>query len=269
LPLNLRHLTVIAVLGAFVLPAPGISREVPARSGVGKSGLAGRVNRALGRFVFAPDSSFFLYEWSRPFEWSPSSTGLPPAVSSRTQTFLYKVDMAASRASSELLLQPAAGGTYYLGDLSPNGSRVGIYEVDRDTNAIRAGSVKMLGSVGHVTWYASAPNASVLDRPAFWISDVEQAYQTVGSSAWVVANADDGTVRDCPSCGSMNREAGAENENKNKRSSTPAGLPPDAKFAGESADGNLSAYIVDSDEWLKLYVSKDREVQMLFETRKR
>src|SRR5690606_13399334 len=126
--------------------------------------------QALGRTAIAPDGSFFLYEWSRPYDWAPDYKGLPKAVAARTQTFLYKV--ATSTASgvgshgSEYLFYPAAGATYYLGTLSPDARYLSFYELDWDDKRIRAAVVLTNDGVSpKITWFDPVPDAARLDQP--------------------------------------------------------------------------------------------------------
>jgi|ADGO01.1.fsa_nt_gi hypothetical protein len=104
--------------------------------------------QALGRIIVAPDGMFFLYEWGKPyFGWVPDTDWMAPNAARRLETFLYKVDFTPHyeydvgrwKRTSEYLFYPNPGGTYWLGDLSPDSKKVAVYELDHDDDHVRAG----------------------------------------------------------------------------------------------------------------------------------
>lgn len=135
--------------------------------------------QSLGRVVTAPDGDFFLYEWSRPYNWAPDTKGIAPAATKRMQTWIYRVDTQISDATSRYLFHPGSGATYYLGNLSPDAKRVAVYELDRDDNSLKLGVVTFDDSVTpSITWFEQAPDSAKLELSPVWTSSDELVYPT-------------------------------------------------------------------------------------------
>jgi hypothetical protein len=240
-------------------------------------------HQGLGRFVTSHDSSFFLYEFARPFTWPPGNAGLAPAAAARKQHLIYKVttvgDWLFGNPKSELLFYPAAGATYYLGDLSPDSSRVSMYEIDRDDNRIRAAAVKTNDGISPQTiWFDLVPDSARLDELPMWTSNEEFVYP-IASGPTKLARASVATreAKPCADCdpamlkraaAALRAEAAALRKTSPKpltRPGTQFKLPEGARVFARSKAGDLEVYAVDTADLLRLMFRKDEEVFGLFE----
>lgn len=221
--------------------------------------------------IASPDGEFFLYEWMRPYNWVRDTKWLPPKTAERMQAWLYRVDVTYSDATSEYLFFPDPGSGYWLGDLSPDGTRVTFYELDNDEDKVKAGVWHLMDE--KLTWFETPPDAKRLDEPALWLSNEEVAYPAKSGSADLVkANVSTGKTSPCPEC----KEAWAA---RKKASSAPADLKPRDGFSEESAKilegarlvarspkGGLEVYLRDTPEVLAMMYRKgEREVEVIFE----
>lgn len=256
----------------------------------------------LGRFVVAPGSNFFLYEWSRPYEWAPDVDWLAPAAAKRMQTWIYKVDTNISSTTSEYLFHPSSACTYYLGSLAPNGKAVTFYEVNHDDNETKAGVVILDGSYPpRITRFKPAPDSARLELPPVWTSNEEFVYPT--KTGLVTANINGEPMKrdenaplvfggdwdmpvkalPCKDCkpGMLEEHlaqeqkeqhslvAAAKKKNTTKQSSPSSNsgdkVPENAKLVMHSADDELDIFAVDSPEYLSLYFTKNQRTHTLFE----
>ena len=283
-----------ACLGAFALSASastttGNKLTFPQKRGATYDEV--RANQALGRMVLPPDGAFFLYEWSRPYDWAPSIKGLAPPAAARKQTFIYKVDTTKPDTTSELLFQPAPGATYYLGNLSPDNKYVSFYEIDRDDNKIRAGAVLTNDGISpKITWFEQTPDVATLDRPAVWVSNEQLVYPVkTGTTRLVRASAVSGAVEACSAaCVAEVTSAAGAISSKAAPASDPAsgpvgagpsttargeseqdGVPVGAKLLARSQSADLEVFAADTAEKLSLYFRRGGSVQTLFENDRR
>jgi hypothetical protein len=217
--------------------------------------------QALGRVQLDPAGRFFLYEWSRPYDWAPDATGLPAAAGARKQTFMYKVDTTAGNPTSQLLFQPAPGATYYLGTLSPNAENVSFYEIDRDDNKVRAAVVQTNGGLSpKITWFDTTPDVARLDLPAAWLSNDELTFPVKTGFARLAAAG--GPARECAECAELVAKSGSS-----KPGGQPAAkdLPEGARLLAQIEDGALAVFAIDSAEVLKLMYRKQDATYTLFD----
>lgn len=229
---------------------------------------AARQQQALGRFIVAPDGSFFVYEWSRPYNWSPSARGLPRGVAQRHQTLLFKVQvpdrwrLSRPAPTSFEWFPMAPGATYYLGSLSPNGLWLSFYELDRDDNRIRAGVAAISDDVPpRIVWFDLPPDLGRLDRPASWESDSSLVYPIAGNARFARVDVASGQTLPCPNCSLPSASSPAIFEGTVDRE----GIPSEARLVGRSANGSLNIYALDTQERLSLYYRKAGRTVELFD----
>jgi hypothetical protein len=250
-----------------------------------------RKYQALGKFVIAPDASFFLYEWSRPYNWAPLPRSLPPSAQRRPQTLLYLVPIPAvadwsdlDPPTTEVLLPAAPGATYYLGTLSPDAKSVTFYELDRDNNALRAGVVLITKSLPRkITWLSLPPDETRLGEPAIWLSNDQVVYPIEARSARVArASVETGRAEPCRDCDEVAARAlvpPIANAPSDAGSDVGAGvigasssatpkLPEAARVVAHSVNGELLIQAVDTSETLGLYFTKKGRAVELFSNRR-
>ena len=257
-------------------------------------------HQALGRVVPAPDGSFFLYEWSRPYNWSPDVDWLSSTAAKRMQTWIYKVDTTMSDTTSYYLFHPGSGSTYYLGDLSPDGGRVAVYELDHDDNTIKLGVVTMDDPVTPtITWFEQPPVSSKLHLSPVWTANDELVYPTKAGlmrakvppkvpPEQIPINRIDWdkpvkAVR-CEDCKADVLEINAAEKAKAQQAllatvpkapgpksddgwavEKPAEIPKEAKVLARAPTGDLAIYAVDDAKVLTLGFTKGPTGETLFE----
>jgi hypothetical protein len=142
--------------------------------------------QALGRVAVPPDGSFLLYEGGRPYDWAPDLRAVASAAGARKQAFIYTVHTPTEAKRHEEptpqhLFPPAPSATYYLGNLSPDGSSVSFYELDCDDKKVWAGSVRASNStVPKITWFEVRPDEVRSNEFPLWISNNESLYPIKG-----------------------------------------------------------------------------------------
>jgi hypothetical protein len=252
-----------------------------------------RAQQNLGRVLVAHDGRFVLFEWLRPYEWTPGTEGLAPAVAARPQAWLYRVDTDEPSAISEYLFHPGARATYYLGNLSPEEQWASFYEINRDDNTVRAGIVEVSTSATpRIIWFDTAPASALLAKSAIWISSSALLYRTNGG--WVRArvppepssDADEPVKTEpCTDCDPAALERQLEQQASAARAliaergqqANPADdhwaprtaitLPHNARLISAAAQAPVSIYSVDTPEALKLLYQKGSEAPVtVFET---
>jgi hypothetical protein len=245
-------------------------------------------HQALGRFVIAHDSSFFIYEWSRPYDWAPDTKGLPGEAAARKQTTIFKVQAVGDwnyyqHPKSDYLFYPAAGATYYLGTLSPDSSRVTVYELDRDDNALRVGAIKANDGIApEIIWFEVPPDVARLDLLPVWTSNEEFVYPVAtGPSRLARANVVSRNASPCTDCKAKilrDAAAAARAEAALITRSAPKPftrrgdsfqLPVGSKLIARSKGGDLEVYSADSADALTLLFRKDDDVFSLLDNRRR
>lgn len=240
--------------------------------------------QSLGRIVPAPDGSFFLYEWSRPYNWAPDVDWLAPAAAKRTQTWMYRVDTGLSdAATSHYVFHPGSGATYYLGDLSPDSRRVTFYEIDHDDNVVKAGVVTFDDTVTPtIDWFDAAPDSAKLDKPAIWLSDDEFVYPT--KKGWVKAKVPakvppeqvplnrldwdkPAVATACADCdtAALEKKAMEKARADKARVAQKSEPPKNSKLAAVSKNGELAIFAVDTPQLLSLSFQSGGGSKVLFE----
>jgi len=216
-----------------------------------------RARQAIGRAIVSPDKQFFVYEWMRPYNWVRDTGPIPKAAAERMQTWLYRVDIDRSPPNSEYVFFPGSGASYWLGSFSPNGSKLNFYELDNDTNMLKAGVVEFTDPVTpRLTWFDAAPDGNRLGQPPVWLSNDEFAYPTKNgmvrakvvpppkqdeNSPINMVNYDKPAktepCADCAKLAAQSKDAG-----KDEKKKLAGKLPEDSRLIAQSVDGDLSVY---------------------------
>jgi len=232
-----------------------------------------RARQRLGRVIVSPDGQFFLYEWMRPYNWLRDGGSLPTQVASRMQTWLYKVDVNRSPTTSQYVFFPGSGASYWLGGLSPDGTKVSFYALD-DDNIVKAGVWNMKDE--KLTWFETLPDTRRLDELALWVSNDEIAYPGA-SSALIRGNAVTGEAKACADCADLLAKARAaevdqqklaaanakaasrqakSNEGWASQRAESAPLDKDLKVLARSLNGELEVLAKDTPDTLNLLYRK-------------
>jgi hypothetical protein len=213
----------------------------------------------------------------RPFNWLPDAKGLAAAAAARGQAWIYKADTTSSHPTSEYLFYSMPGSTYYLGNLSPDGTRVSLYELNRDDNHARVGVVKLEASMSPpITWLDVPPDDARLNQPAAWTSNDELVYPIKSARATLArAAVSTGKAIPCTDCdptlltrSSASPPMTAESDTSATASGnhgTATGVPAGAQRIGQSPHGELTIFEVDTPEVLSLLFRKGESVQTVFE----
>lgn len=261
----------VSLLGSWAHGASSLERPAPQTRPAGLADI--HAQQALGRVIVAPDGRFMLYEWGHPYlDWVPDVDWMAPSAARRMETFLYKVDLTAPEPTSEYLFEPNAGATYWLGDLSPDSRHVAVFELDHDTNTVRAGVWALQEQ--KIRWFVPRPDEGQLGGVTAWISDEEFLYPAKGGLARLVrANVITGEARPCPECSlqtvqrakSLADEAAARAGELAARLGD-SRLPEGATLLAGSADGSVAVYARDDANVLMLMVKRaGRPLDVLFE----
>lgn len=227
-----------------------------------------RAKQALGRTIVAPDASFFVFEWMRPYGIARDTASLPEAATARPQTWLYRVDVDASPVRARYLFFPGLGDSYWLGGFSPDGRRLSVYGLDSGEKRLRAGVITFKGSQAPtLTWFDSTPDGARLGMPPTWISDEEFVYPAaVGGRR--IANATSGDTRDCQDCDALLARAAASSRDK---PAAEAKAVAGRRLLARSADGALTVYEMSDARRLALAFRKGAEADdtVVFENGRR
>jgi hypothetical protein len=211
---------------------------------------AARQEQQIGSVLVDPGGSFFLFEWSRPYDWTPLRTGLNSRVSSRPQTLLFKVvpnNSAFFPAAAHPLFPMAPGATYYLGPLSPDGRWVGFYELDRDNNAARAGAAEISTRIPpRIIWFDVSPDRNRLDQLPKWESATSMLFPIQGSrqiGRGDIANGHTSACA-CPLGALINPQPSTTKSTSN----VPAGF----RTAASNTNGTLTVFVKSDPQQLSL-----------------
>jgi hypothetical protein len=224
-----------------------------------------RYKQAIGRALVAPDGTFFVYEWMRPYNWVRDTGNIPKPAAERMQTWLYRVDIDRTPPNSEYVFFPGSGNSYWLGSFSQDGRHLSFYELDNDENVLKTGVVTFTDPITpKLTWFDAAPDGGKLDQPPVWLSNDELAYPTKSGlvrakvppekkpdeeSPINMLDYDKPTpTQACADCATLVAQAKAANEaaekaklDKDKRKKA-AKLPADGRLLAQSADGELTVF---------------------------
>jgi hypothetical protein len=231
-----------------------------------------RKHQALGSCVIAPDGSFFLYEWSRPYNWPRRTADLPESLCVRNQTLLFRVSTPDKWPwfrvpTSTELIPPQPGATYYLGSLSPDSRCVAIYEFDWDRRQARAGVVETASATPPKTvWFQRSPDLTQLTRPSEWTSNETLIFPTKqGSRDLVQANAITGETKLCQDCSFSVDRKNPVLSSQSSDATNGHELPKKSKLMGRSANEALAVYSIDTPDCLALLFTKSGRTVTLFE----
>jgi hypothetical protein len=243
--------------------------------------------QTIGRVVITPNGKFVIYEWQRPYAWVPSARSVDTKAARRLQTTIFKVKIAPKRASSyelsrygettsELLIPPSSGSTYYLGSASPDSRYVVVHEFNRVTNSSRTGAVELSNDPApKVVWFDTPPDQSAMDIAPVWTSKEEFLYR---AKAMIVrASVTDASVQPCPQCqlrALPSRELTLAEEDTLAGSTGSLGLPAGAKLLAQSQDNLVSVYLHSTPDVLALMLqlrddSSDESLVSLFQNPRR
>jgi hypothetical protein len=254
---KIQVLVAIITVASYSDPLSSASLQSKKYFAVGPSAYQEiRARQALGRILVTPDGKLVLFEWGRPFlNWKPSTAKVAPGASNRLQTFLFKIDVSAESPEPTYLIQPRATATYWLGNISPDASKVVVFEMDRVSNDTKVGVLDLVS--GAKKWFAEPANAARVEESNRWVSTNEFIYEVGrGSGRMLVANAESGEVAPCTKCARALSTAESRPTDVGSRAavnqSRAAELPIGAVFAGGSSNGDLSVYQVDDEEKLSL-----------------
>lgn len=235
-----------------------------------------RAQQSLGRVLLSPDGSFLLYEWGRPYvNWVPDTQWMAPNAARRMQVSLYRLNLKARDLSSELLFYPKPGASYWLGDLSPDSAHVVLYELDNDSNTVRAG----VWSVHEkkAWWFSPRPDEMRIESETVWMSSDEFIYPVKEGKGFARASALTVNAELCSFCSqqivrqalSQKRLSTAEAVNDSAMPDQKHG-PPGSKLVAATATGAVRVYLTDDAEELALWVSdSDGPARVVFENRRK
>lgn len=222
-----------------------------------------RKEQALGRIIMDPRGRFLLYEWQRPYNWSPDATGLARTASMRPQTTLYRVLIPddwrwINEPVTEPLFPMLPGATYWLGNLSPDGEWISVYQLDRDDKVMKAGVAATRHEVTvddppKIVWFDIAPDDVRFDRPPAWSADGKRLVYPVKGG---LARADPATGKAilCVKCEMGTVPVSPVVTDKFDS----VGMPVDTRLVATSADGVVGAFVRNDAKHLALYIRSMR-----------
>jgi hypothetical protein len=224
-----------------------------------------RYKQAIGSALVSPDKQFFVFEWLRPYNWVRDTGKIPKPAAERMQTWIYRVDIDRTPPNSEYVFFPGSGASYWLGDFSPDGSKLSFYELDNDNNVLKAGVVEFTDPITpRLTWFDAAPDGNKLEQPPVWLSNDEFAYPTKSGfvRAMIVPppKQDDNApinmidydkpakTQACSDCATLIAQAKAAHDADEKSKTDQAArkqaakLPADSRLIAQSPAGDLSVF---------------------------
>jgi hypothetical protein len=236
----------------------------------GDTFVEARQAQSLGLFRITANASFIIYEWQRPYGWTPDDRGVAATVVKRPLTRLYRVRTpdtwgGAVPPTSFEFFPPKPGATYWLGDISPDGQWASFYELDADDNALRAGIAKIdFDAPSQLIRFDLPPDNSRLDRAPAWSSDgTALTYPIKGG----VARADVATGRAvrCGDCAEPPVAKPTPVPFEIARKVDRGHVPKEAKLIAASRDGALGVFVLDNKDTLNVYYTKAKKTVTLFE----
>lgn len=240
--------------------------------------------QGLGRFIVTSNSDYIVYEWQRPYDWSPSNKGVSRTAAKRKQSFIFRVNATFDRlksyekTTSEYLFYPAPGATYYLGSLSPDSKLISFFEIDRDDNKMRAAAVELNDEVSpKITWFGLTPDDARMDLPPVWTSNDELIYPVkTGKTKLARANVKTGGAVLCDDCDPDILKAKGTVAGAVFGPGKPfdrKGVPDEAKLIAQSENARLSVFSIETPDRLalmfKVIETSDELALTLFDNDKR
>ena len=229
-----------------------------------------REQQSLGRVIMDPAGRFMLYEWKRPYNWTPDAKDLSRAAASRPQTTLYRVLIPddwrwIDEPTSEQLFPMLPGATYWLGELSPDGEWVSVYQLDRDDKTVKAGVAATRHIIEadkppKIVWFDLPPDDNRFDHPPTWAADGKSLTYPVKGGKLARADAATGRATLCTGCNPSQLyvppAVGAATLDHTD-------VPANAQLVANSADGQIGAFILDTPQKLGLYLRSMRATSAL------
>jgi dipeptidyl aminopeptidase/acylaminoacyl peptidase len=127
---------------------------------------------AFGRVVVTPDGRTLLFEQQPPYETAPNIESLSGHVRDESGLGLvYSMTLGQTRGA-QLLFHPAPRTGYWIGGLSPDGSKLALYSLS--AGKVRAGVFDLARR--RTVWFDFTPNYHYLQQRALWISNDELVY---------------------------------------------------------------------------------------------
>jgi len=210
----------------------------------------------IGRLIVSSDASHLFFEWGAPYlNWLPNQDWIEPSVRSRLSTVLYWTDLASASPTAEYMFYPRYGSTYWLGDISPEGRYVAVFELSHDDQAVRAGTFEI--SSKQVKWLDGDVDEARLDAETQWLSSHEFVVPLKGKARpFGVADIKTGSLTLCNRCEHVAANAAKGGARSERASPNPAGEVglKGAKRAAASRDGKVAVFVRNTSDVLGVYV---------------
>lgn len=129
----------------------------------------------IGRVFVSADARFVVFEQRPPYADAPNTGTLDNATDLSFLSKLKVVDMAEP-TKREPLFEQAPDAGYWIGEGSPDGSKLAIYSIAH--GEIRAGVFEF--ATKRLLWFAPTPNYSWLTQHPLWISSTELVFPAMG-----------------------------------------------------------------------------------------
>jgi hypothetical protein len=157
--------------------------------------------------------------------------------------------------------------------ITHGGRSILFYELDRDSNSLRAGVVRLSDESSPITsWMEPTPGVNQLNSQTYWLSESDVAYPTQRTgSKFERVNTTTGRVVRCTSCATL--QNGHAMRTLAATPSCKGGLdrgyeseiPKDARLVECSSNGNLLVFVLDTSEKLSLLFQQKHSVVVVFE----
>ena len=132
---------------------------------------------AFGRVALTPDGRTLLFEKQPPYETAPNIESLSGHVRDESGLGLIYTLSLGQAGEAQVLFRPAAHTGYWMGGLSPDGSKLAIYSLS--AGKVRAGVFDLVQR--RTVWFDFTPNYHYLQQRAVWVSNDELVYGALPS----------------------------------------------------------------------------------------